>query len=339
MNRCGRITLGLLLALFVGICPAALPADPSDGFLGIITGAPRSTAHEIGMDLKAMAGPYGLHLAVYDSSGCVENIHAVYQRPGNHLGLVQSDVLAFVAKVKSDPQLERIAEKIKWVYPLYDREIHILAKTDISTLGALNGRTIAVGSVENGSYLTSRLLLEIAGVVPGEIMPLDGDAALAALKAGTVDAMVVVDGMPVESLVLDVSPMDDLHLVPVSHPGVRAFYPASRIPSGTYPWQTEAVDTVSVRTILVTYDFHNHHCHAIGRLAALIRDRLDWLRMSGHPKWKQVNLDDDVREWERSACVDDYAPGQTADNEPVTDRRPNPVADAIEAVFQGSGRK
>jgi hypothetical protein len=46
------------------------------------------------------------------------------------MGLVQSDVLAFVAKVKSDPRLKLIADKIKWVWPLYNQEIHILGKKE-----------------------------------------------------------------------------------------------------------------------------------------------------------------------------------------------------------------
>jgi len=120
MNRCGVTTAVVLLALLAVFCRPAAAEEVDQAFLGIITGEPRSTAHQIGMDLKALAMQHNLHLAVYNSTGAVENIYAVYQRPGNHLGLVQSDVLAFVAKVKSDPRLERIAEKIKWVYPLQE---------------------------------------------------------------------------------------------------------------------------------------------------------------------------------------------------------------------------
>ena len=43
---------------------------------------------------------------------------AVYQRPATQLGIVQSDVLAFVARVETDPVLKRIATKIKMVFPL-----------------------------------------------------------------------------------------------------------------------------------------------------------------------------------------------------------------------------
>lgn len=324
----------VLLALLAVFCRPAAAEEVDQAFLGIITGEPRSTAHQIGMDLKALAMQHNLHLAVYNSTGAVENIYAVYQRPGNHLGLVQSDVLAFVAKVKSDPRLERIAEKIKWVYPLYDQEVHILAKAGIATLEALNGRRIAIGDVQSGSYLTSRLLLEIAGIKPRRLVAIGGAKALAALKSGAIDAMVVIDGQPVEQLVLDITPMDGLHLIPITHSGIRAFYPSSRIPSGTYPWQTADIDTVSVRAILVAYDFRNRHCSTIGTLAQLIRDNLAWLKANGHPKWKTVDLDAGVDGWAQYACVTDYTPQISVDTESIGDRKPNPVADAIEAVFR-----
>ena len=55
-------------------------------------------------------------------------MYAVYQKPGVQLGIVQSDVLAFVARVQSDPVLKRIAKKTKMVFPLYNEEIHMLAR-------------------------------------------------------------------------------------------------------------------------------------------------------------------------------------------------------------------
>ncbi|MEN8751867.1 MAG: hypothetical protein AB1Z18_03750 [Desulfobacterales bacterium] len=60
-----------------------------------------------------------------------ENIYAVYQKPKTQLGIVQSDVLAFVAKVETNPVLKRIAQKTRMVFPLYNEEIHLPAKKNI----------------------------------------------------------------------------------------------------------------------------------------------------------------------------------------------------------------
>jgi TRAP transporter TAXI family solute receptor len=330
-----RLIVLAWVMLSMVVAMPAMAAEEEQAFLGIITGDMKSTAHQVGMDLKTLVKRFNIHLAVFNSSGSVENIYAVYQRPGNHLGLVQSDVLAFVAKVRTDPRLKLIADKIKWVFPLYDQEVHILGRATIRSFSDLDGKRVAIGHEESGTYLTSRLLFEISGVLPGQMVAIGHAQALAALKAGRIDAMVTIDGFPVERLALDVSAADGLHLVPVTDEGVRAFYPASRIPSGTYPWQRADVDTVSVKAILVAYDFRNHHCNTIGNLARLMRDNLEWLQFNGHPKWRTVNLDETVKGWEPYKCVVNFIPTDPAEeieSSPV--RKPNPVADAIEAVFR-----
>jgi TRAP transporter TAXI family solute receptor len=303
--------------------------------LGIITGDQQSTAHQIGMDLKALLMRNNIHLAVFNSMGSVENIYAVYQRPGNHLGLVQSDVLAFVGKVNSDYRLRLIADKIRWIFPLYDSEVHILANVQINNFEDLQGKRVAVGDMESGTYLTSRLLFEISGITPREMPAMGHEQALEALRAGNVDALVMIDGIPIEQLALDVSAADGLHLVPVTQEAILGFYPASRIPAGTYPWQAADVDTVTVKMILVAYDFRNHHCQTIGTVARLMMENLDWLSFNGHPKWKSVDLTATVSGWPRYQCVQNAALDAVAvTDEPFVERKPNPVVDAIEAVFR-----
>jgi hypothetical protein len=334
MNTRVIVMVWVTMMVLAGLLPAIAAEDEQD-FLGIITGDVKSTAHQIGMDIKVLVKLNNIHLAVFNSSGSVENIYAVYQRPGNHLGLVQSDVLAFVAKVKSDPRLKFIADKIKWVFPLYNQEIHLLGKAEIQSLSDLDGRRVAIGHEESGTYLTSQLIFEIAGVRPRQMVAIGNSQALAALKAGSIDAMFTVDGFPVERLALEVSPADGFHLIPITHDGIRAFYPTSRIPAGTYPWQVADVDTVSVKAVLVAYDFRNHHCDTIGNVARLISENLDWLRFNGHPKWNSVDLNEPVNGWEQYTCVKNYTPDNIeAETESSPVRKPNPVADAIQAVFR-----
>lgn len=329
------IILVWTMAMLVAGFPPPDAARAEQLFLGIVTGEMKSTAHQMGMDLKALFMRHNIHLAVFDSGGSVENIYAVYQRPGNHLGLVQSDVLSFVAKVKSDRQLRLIADKIKWVYALYDQEVHVLAGSHIHSFDELAGRRVAVGTLQSGAYLTSRLLFEISGVTPAELLDMGSDRALEELKAGRIDAAVIVDGIPAERLALDVSVQDGLHLLPIVHEGIWAFYPEATIPSGTYPWQTTEVSTVTVKAVLVAYDFRNHHCRTIGTAAGLIRDNLEWLQFNGHPKWKSIDLNSEVKGWERYKCLNHTGSAAAmARSETVRNPEPNPVASAIEAVFK-----
>ena len=48
-----------------------------------------------------------------------------------------------------------------------------------------------------------------------------------------------------------------------------------------------------------------------------------------------MGLNETVKGWEQYKCVNDYTPTAIeAETEPSAARKPNPVADAIEAVFR-----
>ena len=152
------------------------------------------------MNLQALVKPKGIDLTVYPSRGSVENIYAVFQRPGVQMGIVQADVLAFVSRIQTDPVLKRIAGKTKMVFPLYNEEIHLLGRRDIASFDDLADRRVAIGREGSGTYLTSRLLFKTSEVAPKEMVPIDTDEALAELKAGRIDAMFYVAGYPVRTL-------------------------------------------------------------------------------------------------------------------------------------------
>ena len=187
-----RFSIAMLLVL------GAAPVVGATTELGIITGGEKGTYYQFGLNLQALAKQHGVSLSVFPSRGSIENVYAVYQRPATQLGIVQSDVLAFVSRVQTDPVLKRIAKKTKMVFPLYNEEIHILGRPGIAEFDDLSDRRVAIGREGSGTYLTARLLFNVAEVVPREMVPIDTDEALAELKAGRIDAMFYVAGYPVK---------------------------------------------------------------------------------------------------------------------------------------------
>src|SRR5437660_5038937 len=217
--------------------------------IGVITGSDKGTYYQFGLNLQALGKPNGVTVTVHNSKGSVENIYAVYQRPGVQVGIVQSDVLAFVAKVQSDPTLQRIAKKIKMVFPLYNEEIHLLGRGGIASFDDLANKRVAIGREGSGTYLTTRLLFKVSEVAPREMVPIDTDEALAELKAGRIDAMFFVAGLPVKLLAEGVTAADELVLVPITNKDIAEFYPRVTIPGGTYAWQPQAVESVTVKAV------------------------------------------------------------------------------------------
>jgi uncharacterized protein len=326
-----KLSAGIVaLLLVVGLATAVAAAD-----LGIITGSEKGTYYQFGLNLQVLFKEHGMALNVFPSKGSIENIMAVYERPGVPLGIVQSDVLAFVARVQTDPALKRIAKKTRMVFPLYNEEIHILGKKDITRFDDLADRRVAIGREGSGTYLTARLLFNVSEVAPREMVPIDTDEALAELKAGRIDAMFYVAGYPVKLFSENVSEADGLALVPIRNKSITEFYPEAEIPASTYKWQPAPVNTVAVKSVLVSFDFRRGDCERIGKAARLVQDNMPWLVRNGHPKWKTVNLEYPLKGWEQYDCVRKALgkPAAPAVKEAQSPNRGNPVVDAIKQLM------
>ena len=127
-----RTFLTLTAVLIIGLPAWGFCAGAID--MGIVTGGPKGTYYQIGLNLEELVGQSDINLRVDNSKGSIENIYAVYQRPKTQLGIVQSDVLAFVSRVQTNPVLKGIARKTKMVFPLYNEEVHLLTSHDIGQL-------------------------------------------------------------------------------------------------------------------------------------------------------------------------------------------------------------
>lgn len=324
----------LVLPLLLSLTPVAVRAAD----IGVITGSERGTYYQFGLNLQALGKANGYNVTVHTSKGSVENIFAVYQRPGVPLGIVQSDVLAFVNRVQTDQTLKRIAKKIKLVFPLYNEEIHLLARRGaVTSFDDLADKRVAIGREGSGTYLTTRLLFKLSEVAPKEMVNIDTDEALAALKAGKIDAMFFVAGLPVRLLTEGVTAEDKFALVPITNKDIAEFYPRATIPGNTYAWQPEPVESVAVKAVLVSFDFRKNDCENVGQFAQILSKNMDWLTKNGHPKWKAVNLETPLKGWEQYDCVRKYVDRNPAARAAATAKRGgdvNPVMDAIKDMLR-----
>jgi uncharacterized protein len=325
-----RFLSGILaaVALTLALATPTLAVD-----MGIVTGGEKGTYYQFGLNLQRLVKEHNINLTVSTSKGSVDNIFAVYQRPATQLGIVQSDVLAFVARVETDPVLKRIAKKIKMVFPLYNEEVHILGRKGITDFDDLAGKRVAVGREGSGTYLTARLMFKVAEVEPREMVNIDTDEALAELKAGRIDAMFYVAGAPVKLFTDAVTEADNLAFVPVTNKSVGEFYPVVEIPAGMYRWQTRPLSTVAVKAVLVSFDFRRLDCDNVGRFAQIMANNMSWLTDNGHPKWKAVKLDFPLKGWEQYDCVQKYVRGRTSPSASAKASE-NPVMDAIKNILR-----
>ena len=297
---------GVLLALALGF-----PAVGQEVAANIVTGSADSTDYRVGEDIAALGAECGVSLGVQESAGSVENMQAVRDRKATQLEIVQSDVLEYFRTFAADdPELRRPTRGARVAFPLYDAEVHVLARRGIGGLGNLAGRRVATGVEGSGTKVTADLILDLAQVEPGERVELAPEAGLDALLAGEVDALFYVVGAPAALFETDRIDPDEFHLLPLVDPVLKAAYTPAVIDEGTYPFVTEAVPVVAVRTVLVTFDFDAREnsyqagsCRMLADVGHLVLTRLDALKASGHPKWGSVDLGDLPEGWQVSACV------------------------------------
>ena len=287
------------LPLAVIVLAMSLSAAPQ---MGIVTGNVTGTYIKIGEDIKKIAEPSHISLQVFESAGSIQNVFDVRRKRGVQLGIVQSDVHDYIRDISDDLELKTIAAKLAAVYPLYKEEVHVLGDLSLKTLQDLHGKRVAIGPQRSGTYLTAKTIFFQTGITPSKEVFLGGKEALDSLRRGEIDAMLYVAGAPATLFSENTTADDKFQLIGVDDKALDSYLTAV-IPAGTYKWQESDVKTVAVKAVLITFSYAGEQCQNVAKVAKIIHENKAWLDANGHPKWREVNLDERLPKWPQYECV------------------------------------
>ena len=271
-----------------------------------------STAMEFADVLGNLSRSCGYETKTHVTVGALENLMAVRNRVNTQFGFIQADVLEYLRAYESeDPEIASAVAGLNIAFPLFDQEVHILARDNVKDLKDLEGKRVSIGAPDSGEFLTATVIFDLLGYGPKHRVTLGPRDALSALSEGTIDAMFLVDGAPSLLLAQQGKLGDGIHLLNVTDPILEIAYSPTVIDPGTYSFQDEEVKSVSVRTVVITYDYKldgdsayaKQNCDRVSDIAYLTKDRLEAFRDKGHPKWKDVDLGHEIIDWDVSACV------------------------------------
>lgn len=287
-------------------------AQAADTFeKNIMTGGPKGTYIQIGRNIAALGEKCGLKLTVQESAGSLENFIGVRQRKSTQFGIVQSDVLEYLKTYEAnDPEIQQAVKGVRIMFPLYNEEVHLIARKEIASARDLAGKKVAIGEKDSGTFLTASLILDILRVEGADRQTFGATASLEKLLAGEIDAFFYVAGAPAALFNVDTIDPEKFHLVKLDDLALAQTYTSAKIAAGTYPWVKADTPLVAVKAVLMTYDYdkkknsyHRGSCKAVADFSSLIVSNLAQLQASGHPKWKSVDLTALPPGWQVGVCV------------------------------------
>ena len=277
----------ILTGFFAGVGLACVCTTAFAASVGIASGQPSGTNYPMTADLVRVCSTSQSPISNVVSDGSLDNLAKVYGDKNVQYGIVQLDALTYQQGV--DPKM---MDRIQVVFPFFSSELHLLVRADskISSLNDLAGKRVDESAEGSGTWVSVQVVKSLTGLNWSAVHLQQADG-LRALQAGQTDALFVNAGRPIGMLT---QVTDGLKLVSISNPKLDSFglYTKSVIPSGSYPFQHQSVQTYKVANAMVTYAFKNQYQKEIGDLVRCVTHKLPELQATGHPKWKNVDPTD-----------------------------------------------
>jgi TRAP transporter TAXI family solute receptor len=297
-------------------------ARTNENVVTIMAGSPSGTDLAIVQDLAAVLDD-GDNLRVLPmvGKGPEQNIKDVMFLRGVDMGVTQANLLKHFAKTgELGPNLKG---QVAYIAKLFNEELHVLVRSEVNDIHALNGKKVNFGAEGSGAEITGRLIFEALGVDTQQVHVSDADA-IQKLRSGEIDATLVVTGKPAPVLASLKDPAGlKLLAVPYAKGLEDEYYPAT-LTHDDYPALIPAgsrVDTMSVCAVLVSFDWPTDSVRyaKMQKFVERFFTNFDsFLAAPRHPKWREVNFAATLEGWKRSplsqAWIDRAKAGATGDS-------------------------
>jgi TRAP-type uncharacterized transport system substrate-binding protein len=232
--------------------------------------------------------------------GSVQSVADILFLQGVDIGIVRADTLDYLERKGFAKDIKK---QFTYVTKLYNEEMQIIAPKSINSMRDLQGKRVSIDLPNGSTFVTVLTVAERLGL-KADWLYIEQRIAMEKLKAGQIDAVIVVGGKPYKSVS---SFKDDrFHLVNVDYakPLQGDYLPAS-LSAADYPnliSADEQVDTIAVPAVLAAYNWPANSDRY--RKLALFVDAFftkfpSFQKPPFHPKWKEVSLSAPLQDWQR----------------------------------------
>lgn len=198
---------------------------------------------------------------VKNTAGSAANLRLL----SNHyieLGIAQEDLI-LDAYQGSNSFNGKKYDGYKAIASLYTEACQIIVRKDssIQSLDDLQGKTISIGAKESGTERNAKEILEMSGLTSELVhtVQLDYTNAAKELISGKIDALFCTAGIQT-TVIEELSKECEIRFLNISDTCLKKLqaahpcYSRYTIPANTYTGQTESIETIGVKSILLASD-------------------------------------------------------------------------------------
>ena len=314
-------------ARYVTTTPAQIAVNR--GVVELETGRASGISVQIAEDLANVIddGATRRVLAVVGKGG-LKNITDLDLLHGVDLAIMQDDVLNYARQQNLFPGLE---SRITYIAKLYNEEFHLLARSDIKSIGDLANQKVNVDLRGGGTEVTAARLFNLLNI-PIVATNDDQGVALEKLRRGEIAAVAFVAGKPAP-IFRDLIGENNMHFLPIPlNPAVTAAYVPARLTADDYPaliQYNQPVDTVAVGAVLAVADLQpdaERYRNVVNFVDAFFTGFQSLLSPGHQPKWHEVNIAAELPGWRRFPPAANWLQR----NAPVAGA---PTEQALKAIF------
>jgi TRAP transporter TAXI family solute receptor len=268
----------------------------------LISGTIGGTYVQFGADLASVLDD-GNNLRVLPivGRGSVQSVADILFLQGVDLGIVRSDTLDYLERKGFAKDIKK---QFTYVTKLYNEEMQIIAPKSVQSLRDLEGKTISVDLPNGSTFVTVLTVADRIGMKANWVY-IEQRIAMEKLKAGQIDAVIVVGGKPYKS-VSGFGNDGRFHLVKVDYekPLQNDYLPAT-LTAKDYPnliAEGEKVDTIAVPALLAAYNWApntDRYRKLTQFVDAFFTKFPTFQNPPFHPKWKEVSLSAPLAGWNR----------------------------------------
>ncbi len=312
-------------------CGVYTNEQPNSNTIGLISGSPSSddTYLQMANDLSQVLNDGdNLRILPIVGIGGPRNIRDVRYVKGIDIGLTQASILNNFRR--SNERMGQTDSKIAYIAKLFTEEVHLVARTNITSVTQLKGLKVNLDAKGSGTSYSMRDVFKALDVDVEEVS-MSQLEAFEKVKRGEIAATVLIAGKPVRSM-SRLGPADGLHFVPLPYPSTLfADYLPTKLTHEDYPDIVptgQPVDTIAVSAVLISYNWPKSNVDRYQRVQRFVEAFFSNIGEFGkpprHSKWREVNIEATLPGWPRFEAAQAWIDSRRAEAQAQTAARPDP---------------